>query len=183
MAVKKIACDLVVNGNITTTGIIAPGKEGFFKSDGTVVDIEGGLISNATIDKEVTESGVIIREDIVFTNAAGQEVFRIDGSDFLKDGMVQDVEIKNIEQEDGTTVNCLVVTFNTDAGNRVITLPLDQLLNPDDYYTKREVDQRIQDKIDTEIAVIEGQHQLIWNAIDELRDMKADKTMLEWKDE
>lgn len=176
MAIKKIACDLVVNGNITTTGIIAPGKEGFFKSDGTVVDIESGLISNASIDKEVTESGVIIREDIVFTNSAGQEVFRIDGSDFIKDGMVENIELKSIEQEDGSSITCLVVTFNTDAGSKVITLPLDQLLNPDDYYTKREVDQKIRDTV----AELENAHTLIWNAIDKLEEEKADKSMLLW---
>ena len=54
----------------------------------------------------------------------------IDASDFIKDGMVSSVTVK-----DGN----LVISFNTDAGHEDITLPLSQIFNPDNYYNKTEI--------------------------------------------
>jgi hypothetical protein len=63
----------------------------------------------------------------------------IDASDFIKDGMVSNVEIK-----EGTGGNigkqCLVITFNTDAGHSPIEIPLTNIFDPSNYYTKAEID-------------------------------------------
>lgn len=72
----------------------------------------------------------------------------IDASDFIKDGMVSNVEIT-----DGTGDNedekVLKITFNTDAGTDDIEIPISSIFNPDNYYTKDEVDD-VLDNLNTE---------------------------------
>lgn len=55
----------------------------------------------------------------------------VDATDFIKDGMVSNVTIT-----DGN----LVITFNVDAGKQDIVIPLSSIFNPDNYYTKSEID-------------------------------------------
>lgn len=64
----------------------------------------------------------------------------IDATDFIKDGMVSNVEIVG---------NNLVITFNSDAGHETITIPLTDIFNPNNYYTKTEVDSALSGKADT----------------------------------
>ena len=71
-------------------------------------------------------------QNIEFYNAAGTKLNTdIDASDFIKDGMVSNVEISN---------GNLVVTFNTDAGHAPISIPLTNIFNPANYYTKNDID-------------------------------------------
>lgn len=58
-------------------------------------------------------------------------VVQIDATDFIKDGMVSSVVIQN---------GNLVITFNTDAGQEPIVIPLTDIFNPNNYYTKSQVD-------------------------------------------
>ena len=51
----------------------------------------------------------------------------IDADVFIKDGMVDNVVISG---------GNLVITFNTDSGKQPITIPLTDIFNPDNYYTK-----------------------------------------------
>lgn len=53
---------------------------------------------------------------------------------FVKDGMVNTVYISN---------NTLVITFNTDSGREAIGVPLNSVFNPNNYYNKTQVDNRI----------------------------------------
>ena len=55
----------------------------------------------------------------------------VDASDFVVDGMVEDVRIEN---------GNLVIDFNTDSGITDISIPLTDIFDPDNYYTKKEVD-------------------------------------------
>ena len=72
----------------------------------------------------------------------------VDASDFVKDGMVSDVRIVN---------NNLVITFNTDAGKDAISIPLTDIFDPTNYYTKSEVDSALSSKADkTDVNVISG---------------------------
>ena len=78
---------------------------------------------------------------IIFT-ANGVQKASIDASDFIKDGMVSNVEIAN---------NNLVITFNTDAGKSPISIPLTNFFDPtilDDYFTKSEVNAALSQKLD-----------------------------------
>ena len=70
---------------------------------------------------------------------AGTKVFEYDASPFLIDGMVQNVEIKDIPSgEPSVNVTCLVISFNTDAGKQDINIPLTEIFDPSNYYTKSE---------------------------------------------
>ena len=60
---------------------------------------------------------------------------QIDATDFIKDGMVSNVEIVD---------NKLVISFNTDAGKENIEIPLSEIFNPNDYYTKTQIDAKEQ---------------------------------------
>lgn len=75
---------------------------------------------------------------IVFKH--GDEVkAEIDATDFLKDGMIDTVVI-----EDGK----LVITFNTESGKENIEIPISDIFNADNYYTKDEVDTELSKKVD-----------------------------------
>ena len=59
----------------------------------------------------------------------------IDATDFIKDGMVQNVEIKDVTSG-GSQVTCLVISFNTDAGKQDINVPISDIFDASNYYTK-----------------------------------------------
>ena len=79
----------------------------------------------------------------------GTEVFNFDASPFIIDGMVENVEIKDVAGS-GT---CLVVSFNTDAGKQDINIPISQIFDASNYYTTAQTDSAIEaatsGKVDT----------------------------------
>ena len=70
---------------------------------------------------------------------AGTKVFEFDASAFVIDGMVDNVEVDDVTSG-SSTVKCLVISFNTDAGKQDINIPISDIFNPDIYYTKDEID-------------------------------------------
>ena len=80
----------------------------------------------------------------------GTEVFSFDASPFLIDGMVQNVEIKDVTIS-GESVTCLVISFNTDAGKQDINIPLTDIFDASNYYTKDEVDAELSAKTDNNV--------------------------------
>ena len=80
---------------------------------------------------------------IYFRNKNGQVISTVDAKDFIVDGMVSRVYINNRE---------LIIDWNADAGIQTTRIPLDQIFNPDNYYTKAQVNDLIDgvnDRIDT----------------------------------
>ncbi len=80
----------------------------------------------------------------------------IDATDFIKDGMVDSVEIATPESGDNAGVSCLIVSFNTDAGKEDIEIPLSSIFNPSNYYTKTETDSTFVKKADIDSAPTEN---------------------------
>lgn len=72
-------------------------------------------------------------------NISGTVLSSIDATDFIKDGMVNNVEVKDVEIS-GETIPCLAITFNTDAGHQEIDIPLSEFFDSTQYYTKSETD-------------------------------------------
>lgn len=71
------------------------------------------------------------------------ELGSVDASEFIKDGMIDNVEISG---------GNLVITFNTDSEKETITLSLTDIFDASNYYTKEEVDAELEKKLDkTEI--------------------------------
>ena len=87
-----------------------------------------GKISNVQYNKT--------DKKIYFYSGATTEtpVSNIDATDFIKDGMVSNVEIKDVTNSG----SCLVITFNADAGKQDITIPVTKIFNPANYYLKSE---------------------------------------------
>lgn len=85
------------------------------------------VLNTAFVDASISGDG----KSITFTTGGSQPRTKsIDTSRFVVDGMVQSVEIVGRN---------LVITFNTDAGSRVINIPLSDIFNPSDYYTKSQI--------------------------------------------
>ena len=87
-----------------------------------------GKISNVTYSSA--------DKKIYFYSGATTEkaVSNIDATDFIKDGMVSNVEIKDV----ASSGSCLVITFNADAGKQNIVIPVSKIFNPANYYLKSE---------------------------------------------
>lgn len=64
-------------------------------------------------------------------------IAEIDATAFIKDGMVNDVQI---------TGGNLVISFNTDSGKEAITIPLTDIFNPENYYTKTATNELLNQK-------------------------------------
>ena len=78
---------------------------------------------------------------ISFLNEESTPIFTLDAAPFIIDGMVDDVRIEN---------GYLVIDFNTASGKQDISIPLTDIFDPDAYYTKEEVDEKLEEKADTE---------------------------------
>ncbi len=87
----------------------------------------GGDISECVASGEYDSEN----HNILLKNNIGTVLSTIDCSAFIVDGMVEDVEIEN---------GYLVISFNTDAGKQDISIPLTDIFNPANYYTKTECD-------------------------------------------
>lgn len=74
----------------------------------------------------------------------------IDATAFIKDGMVNNVEIKEVSGE-----TSLVISFNTDAGKEDIVIPISEIFDASNYYTKTEVDGALS-SITSDVASLSG---------------------------
>ena len=74
------------------------------------------------------------------TSVEGDVLGYIDATDFIKDGMVSNVEIKNVTGK-GT---CIVITFNSDAGKQAIEIPITQIFDASNYYTTAQTQSYVQ---------------------------------------
>ena len=73
---------------------------------------------------------------IYLKNISGETISTIDATDFIKDGMVTSVSVVGEN---------LVITFNTDAGHEDINIPISAIFNANNYYTKTEIDTKVDD--------------------------------------
>ena len=112
-------------------------------------DVEG-FFGAVNYDKESK------RINFYNTSTGGTVLGYVDATDFIKDGMVSNVEIKDVAEK-GV---CLVITFNGDSGKQAIEIPISQIFNADNYYTKSQTDSAIAaytyDKATIDQKVAEG---------------------------
>ena len=120
----EIGGEIVTKENINTKFDAIANKE----SGGGDVS---GLFANASYDSETKR--------INFYDNGGNIVSFIDATDFIKDGMVSNVAISE---------GNIVITFNTDAGQEPISIALTDIINPENYYNKTEVDGKLALKAD-----------------------------------
>lgn len=120
------------------------------KADSSAVTEE---ISAAISGKADTSALTVYADAVAYdTNAkemkfyhggtGGTEVFSFDASPFLIDGMVDNVEIKDVTIS-GESVTCLVITFNTDAGKQEIDIPISEIFDSSNYWTTAQTENAI----------------------------------------
>lgn len=63
----------------------------------------------------------------------------VDASAFIVDGFLDNVEIKDVTIE-GESVTCLVFTWNVASGKQSLNIPISDIFEASNYYTKNEVD-------------------------------------------
>ena len=142
---------------------------GFTKNTGTLTDVKfnnvDAAVSNGVASITATIPDVANYFDEVAYDSQTKRInFKhgntvkkyIDATDFIKDGMVDSVEIATPESGTNAGVSCLVVTFNTDAGKEDIEIPLSSIFNPTNYYTKTETDGTFVKKADIDSAPTEN---------------------------
>lgn len=69
-------------------------------------------------------------KEIVFKHDS-QELFRVDASEFVTGGIVDSVEVSN---------GNLIITFTTSTGTDSVSVPISDLFDADNYYTKDQID-------------------------------------------
>lgn len=135
---------LTQDGNLADSGAkpsdFATSEQGA-KAD-TAVQPEGiaGFVDGAEYDAEYGDPP----KPTILLKHGDEVVATVDAADFVIDGMVSNVEVKN---------GYLVITFNTDSGKQPISIPLTDIFNPDNYYTKTDVNGLLAGKVPTSRTV------------------------------
>ena len=100
-----------------------------------------GKIDQEVADRkaEAVASAEYVSDDvkIYLKNDNGETLSEIDCSDFIVDGMIEDVELV----ASGDT-SVLVITWNLDGGSKTTTIDVGDIFEADNYYTKAEIDEK-----------------------------------------
>ena len=114
------------------------------KLDGTVYTASG---SDIITSAQYYTSGDT--HEIRFFNHNNKQVgSAINANDFIKDGMVSNVEVKDVTSG-SIQVKCVVVSFNTDAGSEDINIPVSEIFDPTNYYNTSEIGSGVTGQIST----------------------------------
>jgi hypothetical protein len=76
----------------------------------------------------------------------------IDTTDFANGSTIDSVEVKTIQG-----VSYLVITFNAESGKQPIYLPISQIFDASKYYTKSEIDSKLESKVNVSVFEAEVQ--------------------------
>lgn len=119
------------SGFITVSSL--PTKVSDLTNDSKFITESDSAITNKALASEAVYSGTYDSNSkkILLKNKANTTLAEIDATAFIKDGMVSQVEVSN---------GNLVITFNTDAGKNPISVPISDIFDANNYYTKTEAD-------------------------------------------
>jgi hypothetical protein len=110
-------------------------------------------MSNLTVDLSALNNGDVPNSGRVEAGTGAQsgstfinfyngttKLFSVNADDLMIDGMVESVSIgQAIPDGETEEAACLIVVWNTAAGNKTTNLPLSSIFNPDNYYTKQDI--------------------------------------------
>lgn len=154
-ALINLSIKTVKGGNTSTSTYAVFNPSAFtYTSQGKYIGINTTNIAQKSDIPSVTSYADAVKYDtntkymkFYHGGTGGTEVYSFDASPFLIDGMVQNVEIKDVTIS-GESVTCLVISFNTDAGKQDINIPIADIFDASNYYTKDEVDAELSAKTD-----------------------------------
>ena len=128
---KKVS-DLTNDSKFITASSL-PTKVSELTNDSGFITSSDSSITNKALASEAVYSGTYDSNSkkILLKNKANTTLAEIDATAFIKDGMVSQVEVSN---------GNLVITFNTDAGKNPIAVPISDIFDANNYYTKTEAD-------------------------------------------
>lgn len=106
----------------------------------------------------------------------GTMVYQFDASPFLIDGMVESVVITSVTSG-ASEVEVLQITWNSAAGSQVTYIPLSDIFDPANYYTKDEID----DIVSGINATIEDNERVVSSALNDLNDRIDEKSDFDGK--
>ena len=121
----------LTNDSEFITASSLPTKVSDLTNDLRFITDSDGSITNKALASEAVYSGTYDSNSkkILLKNKANTTLAEIDATAFIKDGMVSQVEVSN---------GNLVITFNTDAGKNPISVPISDIFDANNYYTKTE---------------------------------------------
>ena len=143
LGLKANTSDLTAHTGNTTVHITSGERTKWNNAASTLASHSGNATVHITSDERTKWNGKLSNaqynktdKKIYFYSGATSEtpVSSIDATDFIKDGMVSNVEIKDV----ANSGSCLVITFNADAGKQNIVIPVSKIFNPANYYLKSE---------------------------------------------
>ena len=108
------------------------------------VGAETALKRNTFADAEYVPS----EKMIYLSNGFGEVIDSIDCTDFVIDGMVESVTLNG---------NILTIVFNTDAGKQNIDIDLTEFINPQNYYTKTETDNLVNNSFASAVTYVDSE--------------------------
>lgn len=128
--------DFVTGGSVDSNGVInlEVKNQGSYPVSG-LSEYVSGQTNGFFADAEYVQSS----KTIVFMDKNGNELDTIDASAFVIDGMVDSVSIGVPTSGQHAGEDCLIITWNTDAGKNTTEIPLSMFFDSEDYYTKDEV--------------------------------------------
>ena len=147
---KAASNDIFVSAPLSEFGMTAEEIESFYTSNmvgstgggGDVTSGEVQTMINASISGKADSVSAVSSAEYVsssttinFKNIDGTVISSIDASDFVIDGMIEDVRIETL-----SGASYLVIDFNTESGKEDIQIPLTDIFDPSNYYNKQEVD-------------------------------------------
>ena len=130
------------------------------RAKGVEADLQNQLnnLENNKFDDAVYDSSA----KAINFYAKGAVVATIDATDFIKDGMIDRVYIDNETQE-------LVIVWNAASGKDETRIPLSDIFNPENYYTKDEIDDKV-DTINSAITNVQGDITTLTDSVRELEE-------------
>ena len=86
---------------------------------------------NTTLSSYATSANYDSNTKKIYLKHGSTTLSEIDATDFIKDGMVDTAYVQG---------GNLVISFNTDAGKEAVNVPIANIFNANNYYTKSEID-------------------------------------------
>ena len=125
----------LTNDSEFITASSLPTKVSDLNNDLGFITNSDSAITNKALASEAVYSGTYDSNSkkILLKNKVNTTLAEIDATAFIKDGMVSQVEVSN---------GNLVITFNTDAGKNPISVPISDIFDANNYYTKTEADSK-----------------------------------------